>query len=61
MNAKVKSTLSLAFKAISLGMAAVSILVTLLNVATPALYAILMGIGLFCLAIAVIWDHPITN
>ncbi len=58
MNAKAKSSLSLVFKAVALGMAVVSIVLTMLNTASPALYATLLSLGLFCLAIAAISDRP---
>jgi hypothetical protein len=59
MNTRVKSTLSLTYKAVALGMAVVSIVLTALNSATPTLYATLLSIGLFFLALAAISDRPI--
>ncbi len=58
MNTRIKSTLSLAFKAVALGMAALSIAFTALNFATLHLYIILIGIGLFSLAVAGLSDRP---
>jgi len=59
MNTRVKSTLSLTFKDVELGMAVVCIVLTALNSVTPELYATLLSIGLFCLAIAAISDRPV--
>ncbi len=59
MNTRVRSSLSLAFKAVALGMAALSIVFTALNFATLELYVILIGIGLFSLAVAAISDRSI--
>ncbi len=58
MNTRIKSTLSLAFKAVALGMAAVAVVLLTLNPATPAVYVTLLSIGLFCLAISAISDFP---
>jgi hypothetical protein len=58
MNTRIRSTLSLAFKAVALGMAVVAIVLLTLNPATPTVYVTLLGIGLFCLAIAAISDRP---
>ncbi len=60
MNTKSKSALSLAFKAVALGIAAVAIILINVNPATPTVYATLLSIGLFCLAIAAISDRPRT-
>ncbi len=59
MNTKVRSSLALAFKAVALGIAALSIVFTALDSATPEFYAILLSIGVFSLAIAAISDRPV--
>ncbi len=59
MNTRAKLTLSLAFKAVALGTAAVTVILVAANIATPLLYAILISIGLFCVAVASISDHPV--
>ncbi len=58
MNIRMKSTLSLAFKAVALGMAALSITLAASNFASLRLYIILISIGLFSLAVAGIADRP---
>ncbi len=59
MNTKVRSSLALAFKAVALGVAVLSIVFTALKSTTPEFYAVLLSIGLFSLAIAAISDRPV--
>ncbi len=58
MNARAINTLSLAFKAIALGMAVLSVILTAVKVTTQMEYAVLVAIGLFCLALASVINHP---
>ncbi len=58
MNARARSTLSLAFKAVALGMATIVCILVIVNPATIATYITLLSIGLFCLATATVADRP---
>ncbi len=59
MNTRTNKMLSLAFKATTLGLTALTIVLTTLSVGTPLLYVTFLAIGLFCLALASLTDHPI--
>ncbi len=58
MNTRARSTLMLGFKAVALGMAAIACILTIVNPAAFTTYVTLLGIGLFCLAIATFADRP---
>jgi hypothetical protein len=60
MNIRAKKLLSLAFKAVALGMAAAAIILLTVNPVAPTLYVTLLSIGLFCLAISSISDRLMT-
>ncbi len=61
MNIRAIKTLSLAFKAITLGLTALIIILATLSIGTPLLYFTFLAIGLFCLALASLTDHPINR
>ena len=61
MNTQVNTLLSLAFRVVALGTAALTLVMFALKLFTPTLYVTFLAIGLFCLAIATIADRPMPS
>ncbi len=61
MNTRTMNMLSLAFKAITVGFTILTIVLAALNIGTQLLHITFLAIGLVCLALASLTDHPVNR